>query len=286
MSPLLAAQAPPQRIDRPLRDLGAWLAHFRGAPIPVLDSTAETVRQLAINEDAVDAHMLAEVVSADPLMTLKLLAHVGSTRRRETDVETVVGALVLLGIGPFFRHFGELPTLSQALQDTADADEVQQGLHAVLARSHRAARFALGFAAHRMDPDAAVIHEAALLHGFAELLLWCHAPTLALEIARLQQADPTLRSAAVQHATLGITLANLQQALMKAWRLPALLIRLYDAHHAANSQVKNVALAVRLARHTAHGWNNAALPDDVADIAALLLLGCEPTLKLLQEIDA
>lgn len=274
------------RIDRPLRDLSAWVAHFRAAPVAVLDATADAVVALAANEDAVDAHSLAETIAADPLMTLKLLAYVGSNSRRETDVETVVGALVLLGIGPFFRLFGAMPTIGQTLQDTSDAAEVQAGLQAVLDRSHRAARFAIGFAAHRMDPDAAVIHEAALLHGFAELLLWCHAPALALEIARRQRADVTLRSAVVQHATLGITLAELQQALMKAWRLPALLIRLDDAQHADSPQVRNVMLAVRLARHTAQGWDNAALPDDVNDIATLLQLGSAPTLKLLQQIDA
>ena len=277
--------SPAKRIERPLRDLAAWVAHFRNATIPVLDSTAETVRELAVNEDAVDAHLLSEAVGADPLMTLKLLAHVGSSSRRDTDVETVVSALVLLGIGPFFRHFGELPALSQSLQNVDDPEAVRAGLQAVLVRSHRASQFALGFAAHRMDPDAAVIYEAALLHGFAELLLWCHAPSLALEIARRQQADPTLRSVVAQTAVLGVTLADLQQALMKAWRLPELLIRLDDAKRAHSSQVKNVTLAVRLARHTAQGWANAALPDDVAEIAALLLLGTEPTLKLLHEID-
>lgn len=278
----------PARIQRPLRDLAAWVAHFRAAPIPVLDATANAVRELAANEDAVDAHWLAETVSGDPLMTLKLLAHVGSNSRRATDVETVIGALVLLGIGPFFRHFGELPTIGRALGDTTDdaaAVEAHAGLQAVLDRSYRASRFALGFAAHRMDPDAAVIHEAALLHGFAELLLWCHAPALAVEIVHRQRADPALRSSTAQQAVLGITLADLQHALMKAWRLPELLIRLDDTRHADNSQVKNVTLAVRLARHTALGWNNPALPDDVADIAALLLLGTEPTLTLLHQID-
>lgn len=276
----------PARIDRPLRDQSAWLAHFRAAPIPVLDATADAVRELGANEDAVDAHLLSETVAADPLMTLKLLAHVGSNSRRETDVETVVGALVLLGIGPFFRYFGTLPTIGDALRDTNDASDVRAGLQAVLDRSHRAARFAIAFAAHRMDPDAAVIHEAALLHGFAELLLWCHAPALALEISRRQRADATLRSAIAQQAVLGITLADLQQALMKAWRLPELLIRLDDERHADSPQVTNVALAVRLARHTAQGWDNAALPDDVADIAALLQLSTVPTLTLLRQIDA
>jgi HD-like signal output (HDOD) protein len=156
----------------------------------------------------------------------------------------------------------------------------------VLRRAYRAARFALGFAAHRLDPDAAVIHEAALLHDFSELLLWCHAPGLALEIAARQAADTTLRTASVQREVLGIELRALQQSLMKAWRLPELLVRLDDENHAERTQVKYVQFAVRVARHTASGWDNAALPDDVADIGAMLQLEAAPTLALLHDIDS
>jgi hypothetical protein len=49
--------------------------------------------------------------------------------------------------------------------------------------------------------------------------------------------------------------------------------------------VRNVHLAIRIARHTANGWDNAALPDDIRDIAALLNLGLEPTYKLLRDLD-
>lgn len=281
-----SSPTPSARIDRPLRDLIAWVAFFRDAPIPVLDATAEAIRAFAENEDAVDAHLLAETVSADPLMTLSLLAHVGSTARRQTDVETVTGALVLLGIGPFFRRFRDLPTVCSQLAELPEPALALEGLLAVLERTRRAARFALGFAAHRMDPDAAVIHEAALLHDLAELLLWCHAPLLAMEIAQRLRSTPGLRSVQAQHAVLGIALADLQQALMKAWRLPALVIRLDDERHADSSQVRNVALAVRLARHSAEGWDNPAVPDDLADIGDLLQLGREPTLKLLRDIDS
>jgi HD-like signal output (HDOD) protein len=215
-------------------------------------------------------------------MTLKLLSHVGTVSRRDTEVETVTAALVLMGMGPFFRTFSSLLTIEDLLGDLPDA---LAGAHAVLDRSHRAARFALGFAAHRFDPDAAVLHEAALLHDFAELLLWCHAPGLAMEIARRQAADATLRSGDVQQAVLGTTLSALQQALMKAWRLPSLLIRLDDDDHAESSQVRNVLLAVRVARHSAQGWDNAALPDDVAAVAALLQLSSASAMKLLREID-
>jgi len=47
-----------------------------------------------------------------------------------------------------------------------------------------------------------------------------------------------------------------------------------------------VLLAIRLARHTKSGWQNAAVPDDVRDIAQLLNLRSEPTLKLLHDLDS
>ncbi len=275
----------PPPLTRALPDLGRWTAHFLAAPIPVLADTAEVLETLRANEDAVDAHLLAESIGTDPLMTLKLMAHVAGARspRCTTDPETVTAALVLLGIAPFFRAFGLQPTVDAHLSGQPAA---LQGLQGVVDRAHRASTFALAFAVHRMDHDAPVIHAAALLHDFAEMLLWLHAPTLALRIAEQQRADPTLRSAAVQRSLLNIELPELQHALMRAWHLPELLVQISDQRQAENSQVRNVLLAVRVARHSAAGWDNAALADDVRDIAALLNLGEAPTLRLLHEIDA
>jgi len=275
--------APPPPITRALPDLQAWTAHFLAAPLPVLADTAELLETYRDNEDAVDAHLLAGTVAADPLMSLKLLAHVAGVRspRSTTDPETVTAALVLLGITPFFRAFGPQSTVDEHL---AGQPEALLGLGEVLKRAHRGAAFALAFAVHRMDHDAQVLHAAALLHDFAEMLLWLHAPALALQIATAQRQDPTLRSATVQRELLHIELLDLQQALMRAWHLPELLVHINDERHAETAQVRNVALAVRLARHTARGWDNAALPDDVRDIAALLNLGEAPTLQLLQDI--
>jgi HD-like signal output (HDOD) protein len=276
-------RAPPPPITRALPDLQAWTAHFLAAPLPVLADTAELLEAYRDNEDAVDAHLLAQTVSADPLMSLKLMAHVAGVRSRRstTDPETVTAALVLLGISPFFRAFGPQTTVDEVL---AGQPEALLGLGEVLKRAHRGAAFALAFAVHRMDHDAQVIHAAALLHDFAEMLLWLHAPALALQIAAAQQQDPALRSATIQRELLHIELHDLQQALMRAWHLPELLVRINDERHAETAQVRNVQLAVRLARHTARGWDNAALPDDVRDIAALLNLGETPTLHLLHDI--
>jgi HD-like signal output (HDOD) protein len=264
--------------------LSAWVARFRAAEIPVLAETAALLEELRGNEDECDANGLGELFSADPLMTLKLLAHAATHRssRVVTDVETVIAALVMMGISPFFRVFGPQPTVEQWLHERPQALD---GLREVLRRAHRAAHFALGLAIHRTDHDAAVIHQAALLNDFAEMLLWCHAPALALEIRDLQRADPTLRSSAAQQTVLGFELAELKRALMQAWRLPELLINITDHVHVEHPSVRNVMLAIRLARHTAQGWDNPALPDDVRDIGALLNLSTDATLTLLQELD-
>jgi HD-like signal output (HDOD) protein len=273
-------------ITRAPRDVPAWAARFDAATLPVLAATADAIEGWRENEDVVDAHLLAETIAVDPLMTLKLLSHVGRLRRgREgSDAETVTACLVMLGITPFFRAFGPQPTVEDQL---AGQPEAMDGFQRVLQRAHRSANFAIGFAVHRLDHDAAVLHEAALLHDFAELLLWVRAPALMLEIARRQEADSTLRSSEVQKDVLNVKLPELQHALMKAWQLPALLVKITDDHqHNDSAQVRNVLLAIRVARHSAQGWDNAALPDDVRDIGSLLQLGIEPTWKLLREIDA
>lgn len=276
----------PTRIERAPATLAGWAALFEHAALPVLATTAASLEELRANEDAVDARWLTDVVVADPLMTIKVLAHVAQLRRgREgSETETITEALVMLGIPPFFRAFGAQDTAEAWL---ADHPEALAGFQRVLQRSRRAARFATSFAVHRMDHDVGVIHEAALLHDFAELLLWLHAPALALEIQARQRADTTLRSAAVQRDLLHIELDELEHALMLKWRLPALLVQITDEHAAKTTpQMRNVQLAIRVARHSADGWDNAALPDDVADVGRLLNIAPDTAARLLREIDA
>ena len=267
-----------------LHDLPSWTRFFRDAEIPILAGTAATLELWRANEDSVDGNQIGEALSNDPLMSLKVLRHASMHRSRNvvTDTETVTAAVVMMGITPFFRTFGQQPTVQDQLADNPAA---LQGLLEVLKRAARAARFALMFAAHRLDPDAAVIHHAALLHDFADMLLWCHAPTLALQIAQRQRDDTGLRSAAVQQEVLGTTLPDLEQSLMKTWRLPELLQRITKDGPSINAQELCVQLAMRIARHSALSWDNPAIPDDVRDICALLNIGYEPAMNLLRSVD-
>ena len=270
-------------LAEPLRDLDAWVAFIHGAEIPVLGQTADALEALRANEDGVDANSIGEMISTDPLMTLKVLAYAATHRasRVVTDTETVTSSLVLMGISPFFAAFGPQPTVEEWLigQPAALA-----GFDESLRRAHRGANFALAFAVHRMDPDAAAIHAAALLHDFADMLLWCHAPALALRLRALHLTEPTLRFREAQRSVLNVELAPLHQALMKAWRLPELLIRMVDDRHADQPNAKCVKLALRLARHTAQGWDDPTIAHDVGDIATLLNLSPAATLQLVQAI--
>ena len=273
------------RLTRPLADLAAWVACFRDAEIPVMADTADALEAMREREDDIDANLIGEMIADDPLMTLKVMAYGANHRsaRVVTQPETVTSTLVLMGISPFFRAFGPQPVLDEMLSDWPEA---LSGLKEVLRRANRAANFALSFAVHRCDPDAAVIHQAALLHDFAEMLLWCHAPGLALAMGDAQRADPTLRSCTEQRNTLNVELLDLQHALMLEWHLPDLLVRITDDKQAKHPNVQCVMLGVRLARHTADGWDNAAIPDDLSDVAQLLNLSADATLNLLRDLDA
>jgi HD-like signal output (HDOD) protein len=274
---------PHATLAEPLKDLDAWVAFLHGAEIPVLGQTADALEALRANEDGVDANSIGEMIASDPLMTLKVLAYAAAhrTSRVVTDTETVTSALVLMGISPFFAAFGPQPTVEEWLVERPAA---LVGLDESLRRAHRGANFALAFAVHRMDPDAAAIHAAALLHDFADMLLWCHAPLLALRLRALHQAEPTLRFREAQLRVLNVELAPLHQALMKAWRLPELLIRIADDRHAQQPNAKCVKLALRLARHTAQGWDDPAIAHDVGEIASLLNLSPAAALQFVQAI--
>jgi hypothetical protein len=279
-----ASQSVPHYLTKPLAHIGAWTQYFVTAEIPVLSATAKALAALREIEDDVDPNMLTAVIQSDPLMTLKLFARMAQVRRPNgaTETESITASLVLMGIGPFFRHFGDQPTVEDWLKEQPRALDALQVL---LTRAERAGQFALGFAVHRGDTDAAVIHLAAFLNDFAEMLVWLHAPTLVIQIKDAQKADSTLRSNLIQREVLGMEFNDLRQSLMKLWHLPELLIYLSDDRHAERAIVRNVLLAVRLARHTSQDWDNAALPDDIQDISQLLNASPRATLAFLHKID-
>lgn len=225
-------------LAQPLPDLAAWSQYLTGRPIPVLSETAEELSLLAEVEDrhgTVDAHLIEEAIGDDPLMTLRVLSHVARhrTQRQVTDVDTVTSAVVLMGIGPFFKTFSPLPVMEDHLDAFPHAvAEIRRRIR----RSWCAARLVTEFALLHAEGYASTLQKAALLHGHATLLLWCHAPALAQTVQDRCAVDPTQDRRPHERAVLNVELDALEHQLARDWHLPASLRRLTDPDD-AHSQV-------------------------------------------------
>lgn len=266
---------------QPRQGIADWLAFFGSADLPVLRQTVRHLDQARACADRVSSREITDIVLQDPLLAVRVLAYIQAFggRHLHRDITTIGGAVMMLGVEPFFREFDHLPTIEAALKTQPIA---LLGLLQVILRTQRASRYARDWAYVRHDLNSEEVALAALLHDLAEVLLWCFAPTQAITIRSRLLAEKTLRSAAVQEDTLGFPLSALQLALCHAWRLPELLTTLMDDANAHLPRVQNVRLAVNLARHSINGWTDAALPDDFAAIQTLLRIGREALLERLQ----
>ncbi len=267
-------------LEQALTDLNSWTAYYTEADLPVLRHTRGALDGLRENAENANARMLSAVILHDPLMTLRVLAYLERNRgkRQDTDITTIGRALMMIGVNPFFRAFEDLPLVEDRLKAHPQA---LLGLLKVIARARKAAHWAREWAVHRHDLNAEEITVVALLHDVTEILMWSFAPKLALRVRDMQAKDPTLRSAEAQQQVYGLPIDDLQAALVHAWHLPQLLVELLDPANAEQPRVQNVKLAVDLARHSAHGWDNAALPDDYSAIEKLLRIDHEQLLTKL-----
>ncbi|MFT4099923.1 MAG: HDOD domain-containing protein [Burkholderiaceae bacterium] len=270
------------KFDTPA-NLPQWVERIRQADLPILQQTSDALDALRADEDRVDAQTISAIVLEDPLMTVKVLAHLAAHRpkRVESDVLTVNSAVLLMGVPPFLRHFADQPTIERMLADWPQAID---GVRTVVERSYRAAKLALAYSTHRVDIEAEVLHEAALLHDFVELLVWCHAPALALRLTRRSAAEPGSSRKVLEREILGVELNDLEQALMTRWRLPALLTRATDDRMAASPRVRTVLLATRIARHSEGGWHHPALQQDFEGLGHLLGLTPEAAMRKTVEL--
>ena len=256
-------------LDHPLASLDDYVLFLTQAEMPVLRLTERKLAEARTHADRVAIHDLTPIIFRDPLMAVKVLAFIQPIRGKalRSDITTVGAALTMLGIDPFFRHFGQQPTVEDTL---ARYPDVMLGIVKRIRRAQRAAHFAHQWATWRHDLNIDEVTLAALLHDLAEVLLWIFAPELGRKADALRQQHPGMRTQDAQLQVFGVTAQELQWALAARWNLPQLLRQLMDDAHAEHPRVRNVALAVSLARHTADGWQDPAIPDDLKAVGELL----------------
>lgn len=257
-----------------VEEMNNWVIRLTQSELPVLKQTARDLTALRANENMLSARSISEVISRDPIMTVKLLRYLQLHKHKvqTTEVIQVEQVLLMLGLDTFFNKIDLHPLVEDMLRSNVAA--LPPTLR-VIHRSHRASEYAKDWAVQLHDLHYEEVRIAALLHDITEILMWCFAPREMLKIRDIQQKDKMQRSHAVQEQVLGFSLVDLQKELAIKWKLPELLLTLMNDSNARLPRVCNVVLAVNLARHSANGWSDAALPDDYRDIGELLRMSAE-----------
>lgn len=266
--------------NQPQQSLESWIDFFSKAEMPVLRKTLRQLEEARSKIDRINGRDIAAIVLQDPLMSIRVLAYIQPfiSKRLHSDITNIGNAIMMQGIEPFFKNIGEPPTIEAMLKNEPQA---LLGVLQVIRRSQRASRYAHLWAVERYELNIEEVTLAALLHDIAEILIWCFFPKQAVIIRSRLQADKALRSMNVQKEVLGFYLYELKQGLCSVMHLPELIMTLMDQNNAELPRVLNVLLAVNLARHSADGWENAALPDDFTAIQKLLRIDRETLLKRL-----
>lgn len=261
-------------LTKPLSSVDAYVEYFSHQKLPVLRHTVREFDTMCEDLDTVSGKRITSVVLGDPLMTMRLLSYLETHRRtsQNHDITTIDRAVIMMGVEPFFKTFSDLPTVEEAL---AAHPRALIGVLKVIGRARKAARFARDWAVIRHDLDVDEITVAALLREATEIVCWIFAPDLTQRVYAMQEADPRLRSVIAQREVFGATAREIQLALIRAWKLPELLVQLLEETSDPNPRIRTITLATDFARHLARGWDNAALPDDIRDISKLLHMSPE-----------
>ena len=263
-----------------IKGLEHWVSLLTHADLPVLKHTARDLSALRADDKSLNTHSIAEIIARDPMMTAKLLRYLQQhkSKAQTAEVVQVEQALLMLGIEPFFNNVTLQPLAEEMLKAHVVA---LPPMLRVVHRSHRASEYAMEWAVQLRDLHYEEVRVAALLHDIAEIVMWCFAPAPMLNIRDIQQKDKALRSRSAQEQVLGFALVDLQKELVLQWGLPELLLTLMNDSSAKQPRVRNVELAVNLARHSANGWDDAALPDDYEDIGELLRIPAAQVMVML-----
>jgi HD-like signal output (HDOD) protein len=261
------------------KDLQGWVTFLSNAEIPVLKQTVRDLHALQAEGDKASPNAIAKIIARDPLMTALLLRYLQTHKRRSqtNEVMEIEQALLMLGVEPFFNNVVSNVSVEEMLG--AQIPVLVSTLR-VVHRSHRASSYAFDWAVRMRDMHFEEVRIAGLLRDLTEILMWCFAPAEMLKINAMQEQDKSLRSGMVQEEVFGFSLLALHKELVKEWQLPTLLLHLMDSEFSKQERVRNVVLADRLARHSSHGWDDAALPDDYRDIGELLKMSVEDVMSI------
>ena len=217
-----------------------WWVSLLHAPLPVLPATHAALQDWHDGPDQIDAHLLTQTLSTDPLATLQLFRCVADRQQgRGRGVETVTEALVMLGIDPFLQAFPRNTRTTTQWLATRPAEAT--ALHEWTRASQRRAQIALSLALYLQDPRAHHVYTTALLDRSEDLLALLAAPHEPQTDTTTQSLDQNL------NAPEGVN-PSLDHVLHELWRLPPLLRHMHDPTQQHRRDIRCATLAARVLR--------------------------------------
>lgn len=242
-----------------------------------------------VESDDSSAADIAEVISCDPNLTVRLLALVNSSYfNRAQPVDTVSRAISVLGTRELYNlviavsavsTFSKIPN-ALVTMNTFWRHSVYTGL---LAR-------ALAKRCHVLKPDRLFV--AGLLHDIGSLVMYHQAPDQCAQHLLLAAGDEELVYQAEQE-NFGFTHASLGGRLAGDWHLPDVLCAAISAHHQpelggdALQEASLVYLANRLANAVEEGnFTGKSLQEDsgVESFLTTVALSAEDLEQALSEV--
>jgi len=231
--------------------LSQWVAYLREKDIPIMPRSRERI--VSLDPDEVAPKEMAEIVTGDPFLALRLLRR--AERRRSTtlghDTTTLLGAVQQVGVRG----------LSEAAAESPLCDDGDPGLGECEARATLSARIARHWAAHRSDVSPDEVALAALLGEIGELMLWAFARDIPERAQAMVRSGLAARNALAQSEVAGFTFKQLTLGLIEAWELPPLITQLVRGADTPRANIARVASDA--ARHLGADAENPALPDDL-----------------------
>ncbi|WP_341218583.1 HDOD domain-containing protein [Neptunomonas phycophila] len=181
-----------------------------------LPNVPEVVRELiqALNNPNVDYDQIAQKVSEDQTLSLKILrlvnsAHFGLSRK----VSSIDEATVMLGMG----QLKTLVIASGFAGSVKDVDGID--IKSFWAESFRVATLARWFADHTKQVEPDIAFTTGIIHNIGRLLLHLAQPNRAKAIQTLIDEQKVSRTKA-ELERLGFTSEDAGQALLDMWKFP------------------------------------------------------------------
>lgn len=243
-----------------------------------LPNVPEVVRQLIqqLNNPAADYGEIAEKVSQDQTLSLKILrlvnsAHFGLSRK----VSSIDEAVVMLGMV-------RLKTLVIASGIAGSVKDVEGlDLKRFWSESFRVAALAKWFAEKDENVDPDIAFTAGLIHNIGRLLLHLAQPNRAMAIQTLVEESGCSRSDAEQER-LGFTSQEAGQALLDMWTFPAELGIAVRQHKSPTTfeEPSALAAAVNLACVVNAAVRNDKTAEELAELLPADVLSLAGTAEL------